>query len=229
MSACPGFRILATSREPLHLPDEWVMTVGPLPVANRDALGSEPGDAVELFVGLLGQARGEEPELSSGQVAEVAELCCALDGIPLCIELAAARARTLSVSDIAASVGREALLDFLLEAVADEGTTPFPTDVLAGLRRVVRCEAVSYMEWIRRSCWSSRWPPMTRRRSCRSGMHIHRSGTVIHSPAGHRMRTRCPTVNGSGGLWQAPISSAIANSAAGGSTPRSASRSGCGP
>jgi DNA-binding CsgD family transcriptional regulator len=42
---------------------------------------------------------------------------------------------------------REALLDFLLEAVADEGTTPFPADVLAGLRRVARCEAVSYWEW----------------------------------------------------------------------------------
>ena len=110
LSACPGVRMLATSREPLHLPDEWVMTVGPLPVANRDPLGSRPayesGDAVELFIRLLGQARGEEPELSSGQVAEVAELCRALDGIPLCIELAAARARTLSVSDIAASVGR---------------------------------------------------------------------------------------------------------------------------
>ena len=41
----------------------------------------------------------------------------------------------------------EALLDFLLEAVADEGTTPFPANVLAGLRRVVRCEAVCYREW----------------------------------------------------------------------------------
>jgi DNA-binding CsgD family transcriptional regulator len=41
----------------------------------------------------------------------------------------------------------DALLGFLLEAVADEGTTPFPADVLAGLRRVVRCDAVSYMEW----------------------------------------------------------------------------------
>ena len=41
----------------------------------------------------------------------------------------------------------EALLDFLLEAVADEGTTPFPANVLAGMRRVVRCEAVSYREW----------------------------------------------------------------------------------
>ena len=42
---------------------------------------------------------------------------------------------------------REALVDFLLAAVADEGTTPFPADVLAGLRKVVRCEAVGYWEW----------------------------------------------------------------------------------
>ena len=41
----------------------------------------------------------------------------------------------------------EALVDFLLEAVADQGTTPFPADVLAGLRRVVRCETVGYWEW----------------------------------------------------------------------------------
>lgn len=106
LSACPGVRIIATSREPLHLSDEWVMTVEPLPVANRDPLGSGPGDAVELFIRLLGQACGENPELSSAQVIEVAELCRALDGIPLCIELAATRARTLPVSDIAASVGR---------------------------------------------------------------------------------------------------------------------------
>ena len=41
----------------------------------------------------------------------------------------------------------EALLDFLLEAVSDEGTTPFPAHVLDGMRRVVRCETVSYREW----------------------------------------------------------------------------------
>jgi len=106
LRACPGVRILATSREPLHLPDEWVMTVEPLPVANRARMGPESGDAVELFIRLLGQARGEEPALSSGQVAEVAELCRALDGIPLCIELAAARARTLAINNVAASVRR---------------------------------------------------------------------------------------------------------------------------
>jgi DNA-binding CsgD family transcriptional regulator len=42
---------------------------------------------------------------------------------------------------------REAVLDFLLEAIADKGTAPFPADVLAGLRRVVRCETVAYWEW----------------------------------------------------------------------------------
>jgi DNA-binding CsgD family transcriptional regulator len=41
----------------------------------------------------------------------------------------------------------EALMDFLLEAVADDGTTPFPANVLAGMRRVLGCEAVSHMEW----------------------------------------------------------------------------------
>ena len=41
----------------------------------------------------------------------------------------------------------EALLGFLLEAVSDEGTTPFPAHVLDGMRRLVRCETVSYREW----------------------------------------------------------------------------------
>jgi len=111
LSACSGVRVLATSREPLHLPDESVMTVGPLPVPDPDPADShvefQPGGAVELFTGLLSQARGREIELSPGQAAAVVELCRAVDGIPLCVELAAARARTLSVSDIAASVGRD--------------------------------------------------------------------------------------------------------------------------
>jgi DNA-binding CsgD family transcriptional regulator len=42
---------------------------------------------------------------------------------------------------------REALLDFLLEAVAEEGAAAFPRNVLAGMRRVVRCETVAYREW----------------------------------------------------------------------------------
>ena len=107
LSACPGVRILATSREPLHLPDESVMTVEPLPVGPLgNSQQAESGDAVELFIRLLSRARGDEAELTATQAAAAVELCRALDGIPLCIELAAARARTLPVSDIAASVSR---------------------------------------------------------------------------------------------------------------------------
>ena len=123
----------------------------------------------------------------------------------------------------------EALLDFLLEAVADEGTTPFPANVLAGMRRVVRCEAVSYREWSPQQLLESSLAADDPASILPVWAHIRRSGRMIHSPVGHRMGARCPTANGSGGLWRSPISSAIANSAAGGSTPRSASRSGCGP
>ena len=124
---------------------------------------------------------------------------------------------------------REALLGFLLEAVADQGTTPFPANVLAGLRRVVRCEAVSYREWSPQELLESSLAADDPASILQSGPHIRRSDRMIHSLAGHRTGARCLTANGSGGLWRSPISSAIANSAAGGSTPRSASRSGCGP
>jgi predicted ATPase/transcriptional regulator with XRE-family HTH domain len=111
LDACPGVRVLATSREPLHLPDESVMTLGPLSVPGdqgpvRDETKADTGEAVELFTLLLGKARGDTVGLRPQDAVTVADLCRQLDGIPLCIELAAARARTLSLSDIADSVGR---------------------------------------------------------------------------------------------------------------------------
>jgi len=111
LNAGPGIRILATSREPMHLPDESVLTIGPLPVTNRETPAAgmsplQPGDAVVLFTRLLGKDLGDEAQLNSRQTAAVADLCRQLDGIPLCIELAAARARTLPVSDVAGSVRR---------------------------------------------------------------------------------------------------------------------------
>ena len=111
LNACPGVRILATSREPLHLPDESVLTIGPLPVTGHEPpLGgtsrSQPADAVDLFIRLLSKDLGDEVRLNPRQAAAAADLCRQLDGIPLCIELAAARARTLPVRDVATSVRR---------------------------------------------------------------------------------------------------------------------------
>ncbi|MGW0131828.1 BTAD domain-containing putative transcriptional regulator [Streptomyces sp. NPDC003299] len=87
LAACPGVRVLATSRESLGITGEVLVPVPPLP--------EEP--AVRL---LLDRARAVRPDLDGGD-ARVAEICRALDGLPLAIELAAARLRTLSPGELA--------------------------------------------------------------------------------------------------------------------------------
>lgn len=109
LDACTSTSVLATSREPLHLPGEAVLTLGPLPIIDPQAAPGQPTDAAGLFTALLGNARGDENP-DPGQAAVVQDLCRKLDGIPLCIELAAARARTLPLRDIADSVGRSAAI-----------------------------------------------------------------------------------------------------------------------
>jgi predicted ATPase/DNA-binding CsgD family transcriptional regulator len=87
-------RVLATSRQPLHVPGEEVVRLGPLPV---------PGDAVELFAQRAAAAvsgfRLTEPDLP-----DVIRLCRRLDGIPLAIELAAVRVRALPIAELAARI-----------------------------------------------------------------------------------------------------------------------------
>lgn len=89
LGACPEVRLLATSRQPLHVPGEGVWQLEPLP-------GS---DAVELF---LDRARLAAPEvdLTAVDPTVLESICRDLDGIPLAIELAAARTRVMSLTDI---------------------------------------------------------------------------------------------------------------------------------
>ncbi|MFG2983031.1 ATP-binding protein [Streptomyces sp. NPDC048258] len=89
LAHCPGVRILATSREPLGVPGENVRPVEPLP----------PDPAHRLFADRGASAR---PGFTPGQdPAAVAEICARLDGLPLAIELAAARLRLLTPRQIA--------------------------------------------------------------------------------------------------------------------------------
>ena len=99
-------RVLATSRQPLHVPGEEVLRLGPLPVPGTDsALTTDTGsgDAVELFAQRAAAAvsgfRLTEPDLP-----HVIRLCRRLDGIPLAIELAAVRVRALPIAELAARV-----------------------------------------------------------------------------------------------------------------------------
>jgi predicted ATPase/DNA-binding SARP family transcriptional activator/DNA-binding CsgD family transcriptional regulator len=105
LGACPKLRILATSREPLRVPGEVVRRVPSLPVPEpKDpALLCKEGlsrfAVTRLFLERA-PAREEDPAFSAGRVQAVARVCRRLEGIPLAIELAAARTATLSVEQI---------------------------------------------------------------------------------------------------------------------------------
>jgi predicted ATPase/DNA-binding winged helix-turn-helix (wHTH) protein len=99
----PTISVLATSREPLAVPGEHVWSVEPLSTASADDdADPEPTGipAVALFVE---RARAADPSfvLDDTTAPVVVEICRRLDGIPLAIELAAARARTIGVAEIA--------------------------------------------------------------------------------------------------------------------------------
>ena len=111
---CPQLRVVATSREVLSVTGEAVLALPPLgcpPEGARlslDSLGNY--DAVNLFVQ---RARGALPgfTLTENNADAVARICSGLDGLPLAIELAAARLRALSVHQIAQGLAdRYALL-----------------------------------------------------------------------------------------------------------------------
>lgn len=103
LRACPTLRILTTSREPLGIGGESVLRVQPLtvPDPNQQAsLRSAPRyDAVTLFAE---RASAAVPgfALTEDNLATVTEICRHLDGLPLAIELAAARLRALSPEQI---------------------------------------------------------------------------------------------------------------------------------
>jgi predicted ATPase/class 3 adenylate cyclase len=104
LSACPALTVLATSREPLGLHAEERYPVSPLALParttpeNADALAEV--DAVALF---CARARARDPgfDLNDANAHAVAEICRRVDGLPLAIELAAARCRLLSPNEIA--------------------------------------------------------------------------------------------------------------------------------
>jgi len=106
LRTCPGVGILATSREALNIPGETGRLVPSLSApdaeAHRPMNTAELAkyDAVRLFVE---RATSIQPafELTTANASAVAQVCRRLDGIPLAIELAAARVKVLSVHDIA--------------------------------------------------------------------------------------------------------------------------------
>jgi non-specific serine/threonine protein kinase len=127
-----GVTILATSRQPLDVPGEYIISVPPLPVPGI-AAGADSGSAVEL---LAQQAASVVPgfTLTGRNRAAAIALCHRLDGIPLAIELAAIRMRALPLEVLTADA---------------------PARMLTGTRRtgVARHQTVQQsIEWSRSLC-----------------------------------------------------------------------------
>jgi predicted ATPase/DNA-binding CsgD family transcriptional regulator len=109
LRACPQLRIVAGSREPLGLTGEATFPVPPLPTPGPDRLPPESHpaagvtecDSVVLFTARA-QAVAPGFRLTSDNLVEVVDICHRLDGLPLAIELAAARLRVLTPGQISA-------------------------------------------------------------------------------------------------------------------------------
>ncbi|HZB86942.1 MAG TPA: BTAD domain-containing putative transcriptional regulator, partial [Gaiellaceae bacterium] len=114
LAAAPGVKALVTSRAVLRLSGEYEYPLPPLRVPDReerrrlDVLARN--EAVALFLSRA-QAARHDFRLSAETAEPVADICVALDGLPLALELAAARCRQLSVHDVAA--GLEERLELL--------------------------------------------------------------------------------------------------------------------
>ena len=116
LQACPHLVMLTTSREPLGIPGEFTFDVpafalpeSRVPFSIETLMRSE---AVQLFVE---RAVAAQPrfQLTAENAAAVVQICRQLDGIPLAIELAAARIRTLTVEQIAARLAAHDRFDLL--------------------------------------------------------------------------------------------------------------------
>ncbi len=113
LAAAPGLRVLATSREALHVPGERVFAVRPLATAAVDHSFEDISacDAVRLFEQRAAAARPGFA-VTPANARLVLEVCRRLDGLPLALELAAARAASMPLQDLAARLDdRFRLLD----------------------------------------------------------------------------------------------------------------------
>jgi predicted ATPase/DNA-binding SARP family transcriptional activator len=121
LAAAPGLRVLVTSRSVLRLSGEYEYPVPPLRLpAHEDIRRLEAlaqNEAVALFVARAEAAR-HGFRLDAGNAAAVADICVAVDGLPLALELAAARARQLTPAELAARL--EERLAFLTEGPRDQ-------------------------------------------------------------------------------------------------------------
>ncbi|MFC5137142.1 BTAD domain-containing putative transcriptional regulator [Actinomycetospora rhizophila] len=99
LARCPGVTVLATSREPLGLPEEHVLALGTLALPERDDAASVGRSPAARLLAERAAACGARLD-TDADAAAVAVLCRRLDGLPLALELAAVRLRSLTPEEV---------------------------------------------------------------------------------------------------------------------------------
>ena len=144
LESCPGVDVLVTSRVPLRVRGEHEHAVPPLavPSPTADAAATAQAHAVRLFIERARASRaGWEP--GAGDLEAIAEICRRLDGLPLAIELAAARLRVLDPAALLERLDRK--LDVVGGSLPDlparqrtlTATIEWSVDLLADAERIL--------------------------------------------------------------------------------------------
>jgi predicted ATPase/DNA-binding NarL/FixJ family response regulator len=169
LRASPGLRVLATSREILAVPGEQVYTVLPLAVPDAGEV-VDPGDlgrypALSLFVERGASVR-HAFAVSADNVGSIARICQRLDGIPLAIELAAARLRSLPVEQVASRLDDR----FALLTTRSAAALPRHRTLRAAMDwSFTLCSAPEQLLWVRASVFVGRFSLEAAEQVCAGG------------------------------------------------------------
>lgn len=150
LRAAPRLRVLATSRQTLRVQGEHIFDVPPMPIPQPDRAEGERLEAYDSVALLLARAADSSPgfAITDDNRAEVARLCARLDGIPLAIELAAARLRALSLADVLARLEQR----FELLTNGGPATVPRQQTLLALIDwSYALCSSQQQLAWARLS------------------------------------------------------------------------------
>ena len=146
-----GLRVLATSRIPLRLRGEQVFEVEPLPLpAGETASDASDSPAVQMFL-QCALATNRRLEIDAATTRTAASICRALDGLPLAIELAAARAQALGPAEIAdqlaqpLSIGEHALRDLPDRQQTLQATITWSYELLSAEAQAVLARASVFL------------------------------------------------------------------------------------
>ena len=183
LAACPAVKVLVSSRVVLRLSGEHEFVVLPLavPVRRRDRVESERLTAYPSVALFVQRAQAVRPDfrLSAGNEPAVSEICRRLDGLPLAIELAAARAKLLEPEAIVARLGSR--LSFLTGGPRDlperQPTVspwwrrpPWPPG-----RASPGTSSNPSLHWSTRACWCG-WKPVANPASACSCDDVYGTG-----------------------------------------------------